>query len=62
VGVEELLHVLKRINKERRDPVDEAILNQVMALVIKHPLDEDRTTCQTQIEEIINQRVGGNRK
>jgi len=56
---DELMELLCRINQESKHPVDEVILKQVLALVIKNPLDEDRADCQKQIEMLISQRIGG---
>ncbi len=55
---EEIIDVIKKINVQKGKPVDEELLTQIAALVIKNPLDEDRQRCQRQILEIINQRIG----
>ena len=57
----DLVDVLHRINRKRAQPVDEELLDQVLALVIKNPLDEDRAHCQEQIKTILYQRIGGGR-
>jgi len=58
MGMEELLQVLNRINEEREIPIDKTIIEQILALVIMHPLDGDRGVCQAQISELISQRTG----
>jgi len=58
---EDLLDVLHRINRKRAQPVDDEFLDQLLALVIKNPLDEERQQCQDQIKTILNQRTGGRR-
>ena len=56
--LEDLIDVLKRVNKKQEKPANEKTLMQIIALVVKHPLDDDRATCQQQIVEIISQRIG----
>jgi hypothetical protein len=58
MDLDELLVVLKKINSENGSPVDGKILEQIIALVVKNPLEEDRARCQDQISEIIAQYVG----
>jgi hypothetical protein len=53
--VGELFEVLKRINHERQAPVDDALLERIIALVVMHPLNEDRSQCQDEIMELIIQ-------
>ena len=60
--VDELLDVLRRINKQQAELVDMKLVEQLMALVVKHPLDEDRAQCQEQIGELVTQRVRSARK
>ena len=55
---EEIIDVIKKINVQKGKPVDEELLTQIAALVMKNPLDDDRQRCQRQILEIINQRIG----
>lgn len=55
---EEIIDVIKKINVRKGKPVDEELLTQIAALVMKNPLDDDRQRCQRQILEIINQRIG----
>ena len=59
MAIEDMLQALARINKKSKNPVDEAMLREIIALVVKHPLDSDRAQCQDQINELISQRVGG---
>jgi len=56
--VEELFLVLKKINHEKGSPVDDDLLQRIIALVVLHPLDEDRSQCQDEIMEIIEQHAG----
>ncbi|CAD7768012.1 hypothetical protein FHEFKHOI_01949 [Candidatus Methanoperedenaceae archaeon GB50] len=56
---EEMVSVLKRMNKEADESVPDNLLEEILALVFKNPLDSDRGKCQEQIMTIINQRVGG---
>ncbi len=56
---EEMVSVLKRMNKEADESVPDNLLEEILALVLKNPLDSDRGKCQEQIMTIINQRVGG---
>jgi chorismate mutase len=55
---EEIIESVKRINARNGKPVDEELLAQIIALVMKNPIEEDRQRCQSQILEIINQRKG----
>jgi len=55
---EEIIESVKRINVKKGKPVDEELLAQIIALVMKNPIEEDRQRCQIQILEIINQRIG----
>lgn len=61
MNVDELLEVLLKINRTRKKPVDEDALKQIIALVIKNPLDEDRAQCQEQMNIILSQRIGKNK-
>ncbi|HKZ64639.1 MAG TPA: hypothetical protein VJ400_09380 [Thermoplasmata archaeon] len=61
MDIDEMFEVLRRTNRQRRNPVDNALLEQVMALVVKNPLDEDRARCQDAIEMILRQQAGGKR-
>jgi hypothetical protein len=56
---DELVTVLKRINGGSEHPVDEELLQQIVAIVVKHPLSEDREVSQSQIAALINERAGG---
>ncbi|MCL4480192.1 MAG: hypothetical protein M1113_01750 [Candidatus Thermoplasmatota archaeon] len=53
----DLMSVLCNLNKEMGSIVDDSLLSQVIALVMKNPLDEDRGRCQEQILELLNQKV-----
>lgn len=59
---EELLEVLRETNNERENPVTEAVLEEILALVIKNPLEEDRKRCQSQIELVLVHRSKGGKK
>lgn len=52
---EDLIQVLMETNKKRENPVDEAILRQILSIVILHPLEEDRGTSQDQMLYFIRQ-------
>ena len=54
----EMVSVLKRVNKEMDEQVDEKLLEEILALVMRKPLDSDRGRCQDQILELIKQRGG----
>ncbi len=56
---EEMVSILKRINKEADESVPDNLLEEILALVLKNPLESDRGKCQEQIMTIINQRVEG---
>ncbi len=58
IGIEELMDVLDRLNRKLKTPVEEDVLKQIVALVLKNPLDEDRAQCQEQIALIVSQQVG----
>ncbi len=55
---EEMVSVLRQVNKEEKEPVYEKLLEQILDLVIKNPLDSDRRGCQDQIMELIKQKRG----
>lgn len=61
MNFEDLVDVLRRINRERDNPVDDDLLKAVVALVMKNPLDEDRGRCQEQLALLIMNRAGGAR-
>ncbi len=56
---EEMISVLKITNDKMKNPVPERILQVVLALVIKNPLEKDRLKCQEQIQQVIFQISGG---
>ena len=53
-----MVAVLNRVNEKAESPVNNVMLNQILALVIKHPLSSDRGLCQEQIMELIKQYRG----
>ena len=55
--LDDLFAVLTKVNNEREEPVEEDIMKQVIALVDKNPLDDDRHVCQEQIAALIKGRV-----
>ncbi len=57
--IEDLIDVLLRVNSRRDKPLDEDYLKQVIALVVKNPLDEDRSRCQQQIAKLVKDKVRG---
>jgi hypothetical protein len=54
---EELLEVLIRINNEKDEKIDEKIIERVLAVVMRNPLEEDRSRSQDQIVEIIKHKI-----
>ncbi len=56
---EEMQRVLMETNKKRDSPVPEDVLKEILALVIKNPLANDRLLCQSQIVLVLSQRRGG---
>lgn len=53
---EEMVSILERINKEVDESVQDNLLKEILALVLKNSLDTDRGKCQEQIMALINQR------
>jgi len=53
---EDMVSILQRINKEQSAYVPDELLKEILALVLKNPLDADRGKCQEQIMALINQR------
>lgn len=51
---EELLEVLLKTNKKRKNPVDDQILKSILSIVIMNPLEENRGKSQEQIHYIIS--------
>jgi hypothetical protein len=62
MDIEEMLEVLRRTNRQQKKRVNDKLLEMVMALVVKNPLDEDRARCQDEIETILAQQLGGKRR
>jgi len=56
---EELLTVLKKINNYKQEPIDEKLIEQILAIVMLNPLLEDRASCQDQLKYLIEQHVKG---
>jgi hypothetical protein len=52
---EELLDVLVKTNKKRKNPVDEQVLKSILSIVIMNPLEENRGKSQEQIHYILCQ-------
>jgi hypothetical protein len=57
MNFEELLAVVKNVNSKRPNPVDEQFLAEIIALVVRKPLDDDRASCQDQMAELIAGRL-----
>lgn len=55
---EDLYATLEKLNSKREEPVDSELLKQIIAIVIKNPLIEDRARCQDQIHIIVKQSLG----
>lgn len=53
--LEEMVNVLNEINKELDNAIPNHLLEEVLKLVMKSPLDDDRGRCQEQIQKLINQ-------
>ena len=52
----ELLNALIDISNSREFKVPDDILREILAIVIKNPLPEDRGKCQEQIKLVLSQR------
>ena len=59
---DELFITLKKINSKKENPVPENIIEKILNLVIKYPLDDERKKCQQQIEFVIDQTFGVDKK
>ncbi len=59
---EDLYAVLEKMNSKREEPIDNELLKQIIALVIRNPLIEDRARCQEQIHMIVKQSLGRDKK
>lgn len=55
---EDLTKVLAQINNKLENKIDDELLRQILAIVAKNPLPEDRDKCQKQIYEIIKYHCG----
>lgn len=53
--LEEMIDVLNDINKELGNSIPNSLLEEILELVMKSPLDDDRGRCQDQIQKLINQ-------
>ena len=49
--------MLKKINNYRQDPIEENLIEQILAIVMMNPLLEDRASCQDQLKYLIEQHV-----
>jgi hypothetical protein len=54
----EILEVVSKINSKQKPRIDEKFLSEVLALVVKNPLDDDRARCQEQIAKLLADRIG----
>jgi len=54
-----MISALKRTNKESDGVIKDKLLEEILSLVEKNPLDSDRGKCQDQIRTILIQRFGG---
>lgn len=59
---EDLYAVLDKSNSKRGESVDSKLLKQIIAIVIKNPLNEDRARCQEQIHMVVKQFLGRDKK
>jgi hypothetical protein len=55
----QLLNVLNKINGTKESKVPENILAEILEVVIRNPLEEDRGKCQDQIKLILSQKGMG---
>jgi hypothetical protein len=62
MNIDELVAVLNRLNRESEKPIDEGFLKEIIALVMKNPLPQDRAQCQERLAVIIAQKVGGKKR
>lgn len=54
---DELFITLKKINSKKENPVPEMLLEKILDLVIRYPLEDERKKCQQQIEFVIDQAL-----
>jgi hypothetical protein len=53
----ELLDILKKINEKQGNKIDNSIIVEILLLINKYPLEDDRNTCQDRIRQLINEKV-----
>jgi len=59
MNFEEMCSILIETNNKMNKSVPEDVLKEILSLVLKNPLPDDRQRCQEQIREIISQRYKG---
>lgn len=59
---EDLYAVLEKSNLKRGESADSELLKQIIALVVKNPLNGDRARCQEQIHMLVKQSLGRDKK
>jgi hypothetical protein len=62
MNFDELVAVLNRLNRASDKPVNEALLKEIVALVMKNPLPQDRAQCQERLALIIAQQLEGKKR
>lgn len=56
---QDLLKIIKDINRDIGRPEYDEVLSTVLALVMTYPLKDDRSSCQDKIEHLILQKFVG---
>ena len=56
---QDLLKIIKEINRDEGRPEYDEILSAILALVMTYPLKDDRSSCQDKMENLISQKFGG---
>jgi hypothetical protein len=56
---QDLLKIIRDINKDIGRTEYDAVLSATLALVMTYPLKDDRLSCQDKIEQLILQSFGG---
>jgi len=57
VGFEDLYGILKRVNEKQEKPISEETLKQILALVMRNPLPDDRGSAQEQIYDVLRKKL-----
>jgi hypothetical protein len=54
---EDLKKIIIETNRTSKEPVDEDVLDQVLSLVMRYPLEDDRGICQEEMRKIMIRKV-----